>query len=628
MTTAYPGRQGSRRPAGAAGGYRRDDGAASSWLLTFLAGVLVGALATWLWIGQGPGSARGSAGSPAPAGTVSAAQRAPAPDSARPALPPAVEVVVQRRDGGSRRVAGLIVALPDAGAPSAEAGDASPSGILLPLAALLDARHALVADGAGGAVTLDEVVAVAPRLALAVLGPAAVLGKAQALPFAATADLYLGRELTVLTGRGRRLAAYVDSPPRQSRRGTWWYALDRGLAGAATPAALLGEDGRLLGIAMPVPDDEADTDGVALAAYDVQALRPLWQERRPLTRRVDAFSETFFATDDWGRLLALREHARARAWQQVIDTGEDLTNAGWPFSETVPPLLEEAFQVRIAEALAGEGGHAQARRLLDRSVAALGWSAPRRLLAARIARSRDDVDGALGQLNAALSEAGTPAARDSLRRATRRFVADLLAAGRLGAAREIDVLRRQIDLDPDFADYHAALGRRLFDLARYREALTPLYRARGLDRARYGTELDPLIARAEERLYAPDLTVVPVRSQGATLSVGVRIPGVAGEYRFILDTGASITAISPRLLRELPAPRARGSVRLSTANGEVEAPLITLAALEVSGARVRDLDVVVLDSLDRYDGLLGLSFLDRFNMELDRNRNEMTLRLR
>ena len=56
--------------------------------------------------------------------------------------------------------------------------------------------------------------------------------------------------------------------------------------------------------------------------------------------------------------------------------------------------------------------------------------------------------------------------------------------------------------------------------------------------------------------------------------------------------------------------------------------MVTISGLDVSGARVNDLDVVVLDSLASFDGLLGLSFLDHFNIDLDRNRNELTLRRR
>jgi clan AA aspartic protease (TIGR02281 family) len=560
---------------------------------------------------------------------------------AAPAWPALVPVAVARAGAGTQRTVGVIVELPDLVPPQ--------RGVVLALADLVDAAEIFAGAGTGGAgppaLRLDRVLAVAPQLELALLGaPAGALGAAAALPIAPAtreAALYQGRDDVVLRSIDRPdQTTSVDSSARRTGAGAYWYALEEGAASTLIPpAALLDDRGRLIGLAVPPPllllapaGDEAGpqgNDAKRPVAYDAQALLALWEswQTRP-SEPLGDFVQDFFARHDTGRLLAAAHYASAGEWERVLAAGGDLANAGWPVADVARPLLEEAYQVRIARLMSTVQGAAAAARLLDEAALALGWTPARRLLAARLARARNDVAGAVAQLNAAWDDAASSDTRASLQRATRELVADVLASGALAPAEEIDLLRSQLERDPRHAPFHAALGQRLFDLGRYREALTPLYQARGLDGARYGRELDTLIARAEERMYAPDLTVVPVYSQGSTLYVSASIPGLSGQYRFILDTGASITAISPRLLGVLPAPRPRGSVRLSTANGQVDAPLVTISSLDVAGARVRDLDVVVLDSLEGYDGLLGLSFLDHFNMELDRNRSEMTLRLR
>ena len=65
--------------------------------------------------------------------------------------------------------------------------------------------------------------------------------------------------------------------------------------------------------------------------------------------------------------------------------------------------------------------------------------------------------------------------------------------------------------------------------------------------------------------------------------------------------------------------------RLSTAGGYINAPLVTLGSIDVNGAVVQHIPVVVLDSTVPYDGLLGMSFLDHFDVSIDRRAGQMRL---
>ncbi|NOY44140.1 MAG: hypothetical protein GXP50_01605, partial [Deltaproteobacteria bacterium] len=60
-------------------------------------------------------------------------------------------------------------------------------------------------------------------------------------------------------------------------------------------------------------------------------------------------------------------------------------------------------------------------------------------------------------------------------------------------------------------------------------------------------------------------------------------------------------------------------VRLVTANGEIEASLGEARRVDVGRARARDVAVAVVgdDPVPGLDGILGLSFLERFRYTLD-----------
>jgi predicted aspartyl protease len=64
---------------------------------------------------------------------------------------------------------------------------------------------------------------------------------------------------------------------------------------------------------------------------------------------------------------------------------------------------------------------------------------------------------------------------------------------------------------------------------------------------------------------------------------------------------------------------------LSTAAGFVHAPLVTLGAIDVNGAIVQRVPVVILESTAPFDGLLGMSFLDHFDVDIDRGAGQMRL---
>jgi clan AA aspartic protease (TIGR02281 family) len=136
--------------------------------------------------------------------------------------------------------------------------------------------------------------------------------------------------------------------------------------------------------------------------------------------------------------------------------------------------------------------------------------------------------------------------------------------------------------------------------------------------------------QALEALGEPSVAVVsvPIQRRGTSILVPARVNG-ASVGVFILDTGATYTSLSSGLARQLGITASGAStVRLVTANGVIQAPLAVLDEVDVAGAVAQHVPVVVHDlpgMPSNIAGLLGMSFLERFRMNLDVSSGILTL---
>jgi clan AA aspartic protease (TIGR02281 family) len=93
---------------------------------------------------------------------------------------------------------------------------------------------------------------------------------------------------------------------------------------------------------------------------------------------------------------------------------------------------------------------------------------------------------------------------------------------------------------------------------------------------------------------------------------------------FLIDTGASYTVITPQMARQLGLHLTdeNTSVPVTTANGTVNAPLVTLKQLSLGGLRVDNVEAVVADLGDapQLSGLLGMSFFHGMDLSFKRDR--------
>jgi clan AA aspartic protease (TIGR02281 family) len=117
-----------------------------------------------------------------------------------------------------------------------------------------------------------------------------------------------------------------------------------------------------------------------------------------------------------------------------------------------------------------------------------------------------------------------------------------------------------------------------------------------------------------------DKALVKFQKQGELMVVQALLNEKAAA-KFVVDTGASYTTISQAMASQLGLNPQNAStvISLQTANGVIEAPLVSVGSLEVGGFALKDLTVVVHDVFPdpNIAGLLGLNFLSQFHLGID-----------
>ena len=113
---------------------------------------------------------------------------------------------------------------------------------------------------------------------------------------------------------------------------------------------------------------------------------------------------------------------------------------------------------------------------------------------------------------------------------------------------------------------------------------------------------------------------VPFEKQGQVVIVEATLNNKTAA-KFIVDTGASYTMISSATARELSIDAGQNgqTVPFQTANGLIQAPLISLQSIIVGGMEINNLTAAIHDIIPdaRVAGLLGLNFLTNFRMDID-----------
>lgn len=103
------------------------------------------------------------------------------------------------------------------------------------------------------------------------------------------------------------------------------------------------------------------------------------------------------------------------------------------------------------------------------------------------------------------------------------------------------------------------------------------------------------------------------------------------EVNLLLDTGASTILLSSKVAKRLKIKdREKTIVQVQVADGrKIDANLIVLDTVSIGGVKVKNVEAVILldDSQTIVqDGLLGMSFLNRFNFQIDTVNKKLILK--
>jgi aspartyl protease family protein len=123
-------------------------------------------------------------------------------------------------------------------------------------------------------------------------------------------------------------------------------------------------------------------------------------------------------------------------------------------------------------------------------------------------------------------------------------------------------------------------------------------------------------------------TTVPLE-HGLGVWIAPVVLNEAHTGRFLVDTGSSVTVVSPALAAALGIAGGVGAVpvELQTLGGRTAGQSATVASIRVGDVELRDAPVVLHDPGPGIDGILGNTFLARYRVTVDADRRQLQLRL-
>lgn len=316
---------------------------------------------------------------------------------------------------------------------------------------------------------------------------------------------------------------------------------------------------------------------------------------------------------------------KTRDWVNIVKLGSELINQNPAYRERFYLELEGAYIMLIRASL-DQQDLSEARKHLMQADQLLDASAPRLILLAELNQYQGNYSEARFNLHQAVST--DPSFGETIYPLIRQVVTALVTSIEkpLAFKEKINVLMEEIINDPNFVTYYSLLGRLQYQHGAYANAIIHLEYALQLDHTQRA-ELLPLVNAAQQRLNTPGLIEIPISPQGKVLDVSVRLNGAKQAFQFILDTGASFTAISTETAQMLGLliPANQPMLTVSTANGLIRVPTIVLKTVRLKSALVENVPTVILKELNGYDGLLGLSFLKHFNVDINQGEGKLFL---
>jgi clan AA aspartic protease (TIGR02281 family) len=260
---------------------------------------------------------------------------------------------------------------------------------------------------------------------------------------------------------------------------------------------------------------------------------------------------------------------------------------------------------------------------------ALAFLPADRGLRVKLARRHLDREAFSDAIRVALEAQRLEAGSDAellLLEAYQRIAQRLQAAGDYAGAAQallegIEALPRSAKLQLELAKIYQVWGY-------YDDAARVFHLAAQLDPG-LSEEVEIYLEKIADALRRREAVVIPIAPGATSLQTDALVDG-AVSFRFIIDTGATYTAISQSMATALgiaigpETPR----VPVNTANGRLLAPVVHLGSISIQGFSVRNVKTLILPNQHEPIGLLGLNFLENFKYTFDAKRRELVLEKR
>lgn len=192
----------------------------------------------------------------------------------------------------------------------------------------------------------------------------------------------------------------------------------------------------------------------------------------------------------------------------------------------------------------------------------------------------------------------------------------------------VDLYQKLVILHPDHIPYSLKLATWQILAGDFYAAEQSLVST--VNDARYAQRTEALreeLARARMEQENPSLRV-PLKQIGKHYVAELLI----GENRLaqmMIDTGASLSVVKSTVMAEVSGWEQIGVLTINTANGEVQGQRLLMPRMQLGDLALErvEMGVLPLESL-KFDGLLGMDILGRFEFFIDQQQSELLLRPR
>ncbi|WP_461422884.1 retropepsin-like aspartic protease family protein [Ketobacter sp.] len=187
----------------------------------------------------------------------------------------------------------------------------------------------------------------------------------------------------------------------------------------------------------------------------------------------------------------------------------------------------------------------------------------------------------------------------------------------------MELLRFALEKQPDYPPFGLMMADALAQSGELNEAL---YQVQLLPYSEaHQAQVDARILQLEQAIANRDRSRsgIPLYRNADHFVVKVVFDGRV-ELELMIDTGASITALTPSAIARLQGGTnlidTGQRLQVHTANGQVAASLFTIDSMQIEDQVQHDVNIIEVNlSNEEVDGLLGMNFLGRYAFSIDQN---------